>query len=482
MARSRRLSGAALVAIGLGAQGALAEEINVYSSRHYDTDVALYDNFAAETGIEVNLIEGDADQLIERIKAEGSNSPADVLITVDAGRLWRAEDAGLLARVSSEVLEERIPSSLRHPEGEWFGLSQRLRSIVYAKDRVDPSEVTTYEDLAEAKWQGRICIRSSTNVYNQSLVASMIEADGLENTEAWAEGLIDNLARPPQGGDTDQIKAVAAGECDVAVVNHYYLVRLIKSDSGEDRAVAEQVGIVFPNQDGRGAHANISGAGIVATAPNRDNAIRFLEYLTTPEAQAFFAEGNSEFPVVAGVKIDPILEQWGEIKTDQVNAAKYGENNPEAVKLMDRVAAKRSPPRARRLGHREEPPGRPRRFARRSGCGDAPGGQGGVARGAVAASAGRGDRAAAACRGRGSERTGAGRGAARRSEKPAAAGRPGPGAGARTADRVQCHGWGLMDRDHPAGASRTSELGRPAFLSSVARGLLVGCPGAGSAL
>jgi iron(III) transport system substrate-binding protein len=340
MARSRRLSGAALVAIGLGAQGALAEEINVYSSRHYDTDVALYDNFAAETGIEVNLIEGDADQLIERIKAEGSNSPADVLITVDAGRLWRAEDAGLLARVSSEVLEERIPSSLRHPEGEWFGLSQRLRSIVYAKDRVDPSEITTYEDLAEAKWQGRICIRSSTNVYNQSLVASMIEADGLENTEAWAEGLIDNLARPPQGGDTDQIKAVAAGECDVAVVNHYYLVRLIKSDSGEDRAVAEQVGIVFPNQDGRGAHANISGAGIVATAPNRDNAIRFLEYLTTHEAQAFFAEGNSEFPVVAGVKIDPILEQWGEIKTDQVNAAKYGENNPEAVMLMDRVGWK----------------------------------------------------------------------------------------------------------------------------------------------
>jgi iron(III) transport system substrate-binding protein len=242
--------------------------------------------------------------------------------------------------VSSAILEERIPSSLRHPEGEWFGLSRRLRGVVYAKDRVDPSEITTYEGLADPKWHGRICIRSSTNVYNQSLVASMIEADGVEATEAWAKGLVDNLARPPQGGDTDQIKAVAAGECDVAVVNHYYLVRLIKSDAEDERAVAERVGIVFPNQDGRGAHANISGAGVVATAPNKENAIRFLEYLTTPQAQAFFAEGSNEFPVVEGIKIDPILEQWGEIKTDQVNAAKYGENNPEAVKLMDRVGWK----------------------------------------------------------------------------------------------------------------------------------------------
>jgi iron(III) transport system substrate-binding protein len=331
------LRGAAVLMIGLGAQGALAEEVNVYSSRHYDTDVAMYERFTAETGIEVNLIEGDADQLIERIKAEGPNSPADVLITVDAGRLWRAEQAGILQAVASPTLDERIPASLRHPEGKWFGLSQRLRGIAYAKDRVDPAEIIAYEDLAEPKWQGRICIRSSTNVYNQSLVASMIEADGVEATEAWAQGLVDNLARPPQGGDTDQIKAVAAGECDVAVVNHYYLVRLIESEEEEDRAIADQVGILFPNQDGRGAHANVSGAGVVATAPNRENAVRFLDYLTTPEAQAYFAQGNYEFPVVEGVKLDPVLEQWGEIKTDQVNAAKLGENNPEAVKLMDRA-------------------------------------------------------------------------------------------------------------------------------------------------
>jgi iron(III) transport system substrate-binding protein len=215
-----------------------------------------------------------------------------------------------------------------------------LRGIVYAKDRVDPSEITTYEDLADPAWRGRVCIRSSSNVYNQSLVGSMIETLGVEESEEWATGLVTNLARPPQGGDTDQIKAVAAGECDVAVVNHYYLVRLIKSESEDDRAVADQVGIVFPNQDGRGAHANISGAGVVATAPNPDNAIRFLEYLSTPEAQAYFAQGNNEFPVVAEVKADPVLEAWGEIKTDEVNAAKYGENNPEAVKLMDRVGWK----------------------------------------------------------------------------------------------------------------------------------------------
>jgi len=331
------LRGAAVLVIGLGSQGALAEEVNVYSSRHYDTDVAMYERFTAETGIEVNLIEGDADQLIERIKAEGPNSPADVLITVDAGRLWRAEEAGILQPATSAVLEERIPASLRHPEKKWFGLSKRLRGVVYARDRVDPTEITTYEDLADPRWQGRICIRSSTNVYNQSLVASMIEADGVEATEAWAQGLVDNLARPPQGGDTDQIKAVAAGECDVAVVNHYYLVRLIESEAEDDRAVADQVRILFPNQDGRGAHANVSGAGVVATAPNRDNAVRFLEYLTTPEAQAHFAQGNYEFPVVEGVKLDPVLEQWREIKTDDVNAAKYGENNPEAVKLMDRA-------------------------------------------------------------------------------------------------------------------------------------------------
>ena len=331
---------AAALAIALASGAVAAQEVNLYSSRHYDTDIAMYDAFTEQTGIAVNLIEASEDELIERIKAEGANSPADVLITVDAGRLWRADQAGVLQPVSSAVLEERVPANLRHPEGKWFGFSQRLRGIVYAKDRVDPAAITTYEDLADPQWHGRVCIRSSGNIYNQSLVGSMIETLGVEQTEAWAKGLVDNLARPPQGGDTDQIKAVAAGECDVAVVNHYYLVRLIKSDDADERAIADQVDILFPNQDGRGAHANISGAGVIATAPNRDNAVKFLEYLTTPDAQAYFAQGNNEFPVVAGVKLDPVLEGWGEIKTDSINAAKLGENNPEAVKLMDRVGWK----------------------------------------------------------------------------------------------------------------------------------------------
>ena len=334
------LTSAVGLALALAASGADAQEVNLYSSRHYDTDVALYDTFTEQTGIVVNLIEGDADQLLERIKAEGRNSPADVLITVDAGRLWRADQAGILQPVSSPVLEQAIPAELRHPEGKWFGFSERVRGIVYAKDRVDPSEITSYEDLADPKWQGRVCIRSSTNVYNQSLVASMIEADGIEATEAWAKGLVDNLARPPQGGDIDQIQAVAAGECDVAVVNHYYFVRLLESEAAEERAIGDKVGILFPNQDGRGAHANISGAGVVATAPDKDNAVKFLEYLTTPQAQTYFAQGNYEFPVVEGVKLDPVLEQWGAIKTDAINAAKLGENNPDAVKLMDRAGWK----------------------------------------------------------------------------------------------------------------------------------------------
>jgi iron(III) transport system substrate-binding protein len=337
---TNRIPTLALTLAVLVPAAAAADEVNLYSSRHYDTDQALYDGFTAETGIEVNLIEGDADQLIARIKAEGQNSPADVLITVDAGRLHRAEEAGVLAPIDSEILNQRVPEHLREPDGRWYGLSRRLRGIVYAKDRVDPAAIGSYDDLADPVWKGRVCIRSSTNVYNQSLVGAMIEARGIEDTENWAKGLVANLARPPQGGDTDQILAVAAGECDVAVVNHYYLVRLMKSDKPEDREVAAAVDILFPDQEGRGAHANVSGAGVVVTSPNRDNAIAFLEYLTTAQAQEYFALGNYEFPVVAGAKLDPVLEGWGAVKTDTVNAATYGENSAEAVKLMDRAGWK----------------------------------------------------------------------------------------------------------------------------------------------
>ena len=323
--------------IALIAGQAAAQEVNVYSSRHYNTDQALYDEFTDATGIAVNLIEAKGDALIERMQAEGESSPADVFVTVDGSRISRAVEAGLFQPISSEALETAVPENLRHPDGLWFGLSTRVRGIVYAKDRVDPSEIATYEDLTDPKWEGRICIRSSSNVYNQSLVASMIASEGMEAAESWAEGIVANMARPPQGGDTDQIKAVAAGECDVAVANHYYLARLMRSDDAADQEVAEAVDIVFPNQDGRGTHANVSAAGVAAHAPNREAAVRFIEYLATPSAQTYFAEGNNEWPVVADVKLSPVLETWGEFKTDAVDITEYGANNADALKAMDRA-------------------------------------------------------------------------------------------------------------------------------------------------
>jgi iron(III) transport system substrate-binding protein len=310
--------------------------VNVYSSRHYDSDDVVYENFTAATGIDVNLIEGDADELIERIKTEGANSPADVLVTVDAGRLWRAESEGLFQSVESEALTAAIPENLRHPDGLWFGLTKRARVIVYNPDTVDPTELSTYEALAEPQWKGRVCIRSSNNIYNQSLLGSMVEAKGVESTEAWAKGIVANLARDPQGGDTDQINAVAAGQCDVAIVNHYYWARLAKSDNPDEQAVAEATAIFFPNQDDRGTHVNISGAGVLANAPNPDNAVAFIEYLATPEAQAVFAESNNEYPVVEGVEVDPVVGELGNFKVDEVNVSVYGLNNPDVIKLVDR--------------------------------------------------------------------------------------------------------------------------------------------------
>ncbi|MBD0335471.1 MAG: Fe(3+) ABC transporter substrate-binding protein [Cyanobacteria bacterium Co-bin13] len=319
-----------------GSQG----EVNVYSSRHYDSDDAIYQRFTEETGIEVNLIEGDADELTERIKNEGANSPADVLITVDAGRLWRAEQDGLFQPIESTALTQAIPENLRHPEGLWFGLTQRARVLVYNQETVDPSELSTYEALAEPQWQGRVCVRSSGNIYNQSLLGSMIESDGAAETEDWVKGLVANLAREPEGGDIDQIKAVAAGQCDVAIVNHYYWARLAKSSKPDEQAVAAATGVFFPNQNDRGTHVNISGAGVVVNAPNRENAIAFLEFLVTPEAQEIFANSNNEYPVLQGVETDPVVSELGNFKVDETNVSAYGRNNSEVVKIVDRTGWK----------------------------------------------------------------------------------------------------------------------------------------------
>lgn len=314
-----------------------AEQVNVYSARHYDSDELLYRAFTDATGIEVQVLQGDSDQLLARIRREGRASPADVLMTVDVARLWRAEQAGVFEPVESAVLKERLPAQLRHPDGLWFGFSTRARLIFYRPDAVEPQAVQTYEALAEPALRGRVCIRSSSNVYNQSLLASLIAANGVEATERWARGLVANLARPPQGGDTDQLRALAAGECDVAVANHYYYVRLQQSEDSGDRAVADAVAVMLPNQEGRGAHVNVGGAGLVRGAPNRANAVRFLEFLASDEAQALFASGNYEFPAVVGVPPHPAVAFLADMRVDPVNVSVLGENNAEAVRIADRA-------------------------------------------------------------------------------------------------------------------------------------------------
>ncbi|HEY9734697.1 MAG TPA: Fe(3+) ABC transporter substrate-binding protein [Trichocoleus sp.] len=314
--------------------------VNLYSARHYDTDESLYESFRDATGIRVNVVEAEADQLIERIKSEGANSPADILVTVDAGRLWRAEQEDLFEPISSSVLNDAVPEYLRHPDGLWFGLTKRARVLMYNKERVNPSDLSTYEALADSQWRGRILTRSSTNIYNQSLVGSLIAANGPAETEEWARALVANFARPPEGNDTAQIKAVAAGLGDIAISNTYYLARLAKSEDAEERDIASKIGVFFPNQEDRGTHVNISGAGVLKSSPNREAAIQFLEYMVSAEAQRIFAEGNNEYPVLDGVAVDSVVTSFGDFKEDTLNASIFGQNNPEALQVCDRAGWK----------------------------------------------------------------------------------------------------------------------------------------------
>ena len=347
MRRVRRAIGWSMLAgsIAAGAlafgQGAAVEEVvNLYSSRHYNTDEKLYAEFTAKTGIKVNRIEADADPLIQRMKAEGANCPADVFISVDVGRIERAAEDGLLQPIKSAVLEKAIPAHLRDPDGRWFGFSKRARVIVYSKARVKPAELSTYEALADPQWKGRIAIRSSTYIYNQSLTGSVLAALGPEKTEAWAKALAANFAREPKGGDRDQIAAVAAGEADIAITNTYYVAHMLTSKKPEEKAAAEKVAVFFPNQKDRGTHVNISGGGVAKYAPNKANAVKFLEYLVSAQAQAYFAEGNFEYPVVPDSKLSPVIATWGDFKEDELNARVYARNNAEALKIMDRAGWK----------------------------------------------------------------------------------------------------------------------------------------------
>ena len=314
--------------------------VNVYTHRHYKADDELFAKFSEETGIKVNIVNASADELIQRLETEGEDSNADVLITVDAGRLYRAQTKDLLQPIQSKILDTNIGSEFREKEGYWYGMTYRARIIAYSKERVNPADIQTYEDLADSKWKGKVVIRSSENVYNQSLLASIILADGEDKAKDWAEGVVVNMARNPKGSDRDQVKAVASGEGDIAVVNTYYIGLMLHDENVEERKAGESVGIIFPNQDGRGTHINISGVGVTKHAPNRDNAIKLIEFLSGKEAQQALANLNYEYPVNPEAAKASILQAWGDFKADNVELYKLGEYNSKAVKIFDEAGWK----------------------------------------------------------------------------------------------------------------------------------------------
>ena len=312
--------------------------LNLYSARHYATDEALYNNFTQKTGIQIKRLEMSDQALLERLASEGARSPADVVLLVDAARLSKAEEQGLFQPIQSELLTQNIPTQYQGNKGMWFGFSSRNRVILYNKDRVDPKLVSKYEDLAKPALKGQVCTRSGSHPYMLSLMSALIAHHGEAKAQQWAEGMVANMARDPKGGDTDQIRAVASGECGVALSNSYYWVRLLRSDKPEDKAVVEKVGYIWPNQDSYGTHVNISGGAVAANAPNQAGAIQFLEYLVSPEAQKYFANGNNEFPVVQGVKTgNAELESLGSFKEDKTPIKTLADNTNLSQKIMDRA-------------------------------------------------------------------------------------------------------------------------------------------------
>lgn len=315
-------------------------EVNIYSARKENLIKPLLDKFTEQTGIKVNLVTGKAGALQEKLELEGENTPADMLVTVDAGNLHRAKEAGLLQAVESATLTDSIPENLRDKDNQWFGMTYRARPIFYVKGKVKPEELSTYEALADAQWKGRVCIRSSDNIYNQSLVASMLAADGAEKTQEWANAFVKNFAQPPKGGDRDQIKAAAAGVCDIAVANSYYFAQMVEGNDEEQKAAADKVAIFWPNQEDRGTHINVSGAAVTKHAKNKDNAIKLMEFMTNDESQTWYAEANGEYPVKEGVSASELLQSWGKFKADSLNLSELGNNNADAVKIMDKAGWK----------------------------------------------------------------------------------------------------------------------------------------------
>lgn len=314
-----------------------SEEVNVYSARKEQLIKPILDVFTEQTGIKVNLVTSKADALLKRLETEGRNTPADVLITTDAGRLHRAKEADVIQESTNSTILNKVPMHLRDKENFWVGLTTRSRMIVYAKDRVKPSELSTYEALTDTKWKKRICIRSSNNIYNQSLVASMIANKGEQATADWANAFVKNFARKPKGGDRDQIKAVAAGQCDLALVNTYYLGQMINGKDTEQQEAAAKVAVFWPNQQDRGAHINVSGIAVTKAAKNKDNALKLIEFLLSTEAQNWYAEANNEYPVVNGSQWSETLKNWGLFHGDSLNLSRLGELNTKAVQIMDRA-------------------------------------------------------------------------------------------------------------------------------------------------
>jgi iron(III) transport system substrate-binding protein len=339
---ARAWIGAGLLAAiaGLALATPAHAEVNVYSARKEALIKPLLDRFTEATGIPVKLVTAKAGPLLQRLKSEGPNSPADLFITVDAGRLHAAMEAGVLQGVSSARLSEAVPAAYREPQGRWYGLSLRARPIMYVKGKVDPASLSTYEALAEPRWKGRICIRSSNNIYNQSLVASMLAAHGERDTLTWLQGLVSNFARKPKGGDRDQIKAAAAGECDIAIANTYYLARMLKSDKAAEREAASKLAVFWPNQSGRGAHVNVSGAGVTAASSHKAQAVKLLEFLVSDASQQWYADVNNEYPVKNGLTSSQVVAGLGEFKADNLNLSVLGSNNRDAVKLMDKAGWK----------------------------------------------------------------------------------------------------------------------------------------------
>lgn len=322
----------------------LAEDngtVVLFTSRHYDTDQALYDAFKAETGITVEVKQADAKALLEEIEKAGEDSPADLYYTADAGKLAEAKEKGLFQSIGSEVVNANIPANYRDVDDMWTALSLRARILVYSLDRVNPSELSTYEDLVNEKWAGKIVTRPSSHVYNQSLVASFIAINGEEATAEWAKGLVANFAREPKGNDRDQVKAVAAGEADIAIVNSYYIGRMMASDNAEESEAVSKIGVFFPNQETTGTHINVSGAGILKGAKNKENAVKLLEFLSSEKAQEQFSSANSEFPANASVPVkNELLKSWGEFKRQDINLSVLGLNNKKAQKIMDEAGWK----------------------------------------------------------------------------------------------------------------------------------------------